>query len=224
VNQISDEGLKLLMKHEGVHYQVYDDRTNRVISRFSQAKGYPTIGVGHRIYPKEQKAYAKYLSRNRKLTGYQVKELLRNDVKKFENRLNKRIGNTPVTQSMWDALVSLSFNTGSNSSSIIKASSSIVAKDYKGAAKAILNGPVKSKGKVITSLVKRRKSETILFMKDGLPKKGTANIASFTGIGAILAIGAFYGTRYVKTLKVEDKSQHSMSLKEFRKLQKEIEK
>lgn len=210
------------MKHEGVRYQVYDDRTGRIISRFSQAKGYPTIGVGHRIYPKEQQTYSKYLGGKRKLSGYQVKELLRNDVKKFEIKLNKRIGDATITQSMWDALVSLAFNTGGNSSAVKKASSSIVAKDYKGAAQAILDGPVKSKGRVITGLVKRRKAETRLFMKDGVPGFGGAvKVAGVTGIGAILALGAFYGTRYMKAI---NNQKGQLSIEELIKLQKEIDK
>jgi lysozyme len=205
--KISDDGLRELIASEGARSQVYDDRTGKTVSSYSQVKGYPTIGVGHLIRDSERQKFAPYLGGGKKMTQYQLMELLRYDVKRFEDALNSRI-NFPMTQSMWDALVSISFNAGSNSYAVKDAIAKINAGDYTGAAKAILNGPVKSKGKVLEGLVKRRKREAMLFMKDGLPGKNNL----LTGLGIVSALGltAFFGTRYVKEHGVPEMPKLSM--------------
>ena len=194
--KISDDGLRELIKSEGTRLQVYDDRTGKTVGRYSQVQGYPTIGVGHLITAGQRASFQPYLGGGRKLTQYQVMELLRKDVGKFEKTLNQRIG-MPMTQSMWDALISMAFNTGANSYAVKDAVAKINIKDYTGAARAILAGPVKSKGRVLQGLVKRRKKEAMLFMKDGLPGS-TQKIALGVGIASLLGLSAFFGTRYVK--------------------------
>ena len=47
--RMSDDGIQRLIKSEGVRYQVYDDRGGAIISAYEDARGYPTIGVGHLI-------------------------------------------------------------------------------------------------------------------------------------------------------------------------------
>lgn len=194
--KISDDGLRDLIKSEGTRLQVYDDRTGKTVSSYSQVRGYPTIGVGHLITAQQRAAFRVYLGGGRKLTQYQVMELLRKDVAKFEKTLNQRIV-MPMTQSMWDALTSMAFNTGANSYAVKDAIKKINNKDYTGAARAILNGPVKSKGRVLQGLVKRRKKEAMLFMKDGIPG-GTQKVALGVGLVSLLGLSAFFGTRYVK--------------------------
>lgn len=205
--KISDEGLRELIASEGAKSQVYDDRTGKTVSSYSQVQGYPTIGVGHLIRDSERQTFAPYLGGGKQMTQYQLMELLRSDVKRFEDKLNSSI-TIPITQSMWDALVSLSFNAGSNSYAVKDAIAKINARDYIGAAKAILNGPVKSKGKVLEGLVKRRKREAMLFMKDGLP--GQKNILIGLGIMSALGLTAFFGTRYVKEHGIPELPKLSM--------------
>ena len=48
--RMSTDGLKELIKSEGVRYQVYDDASGRTLFSYSDAIRYPTIGVGHLIY------------------------------------------------------------------------------------------------------------------------------------------------------------------------------
>ena len=193
--KISDDGLRELIKSEGSKTQVYDDRTGKTVSSYSQVRGYPTIGVGHLIRDSERSKFSPYLGGGKKMTQYQITELLRYDVKRFEKTLNSKI-QAPMTQSMWDALVSMAFNTGANSYAVKNAISAINLKNYEEAAKAILNGPVKSKGKVLQGLVKRRRKEAMLFMKDGLP--GSGRLAYGVGLASLLGLTAFFGTRYVK--------------------------
>jgi len=222
MRRISNEGLEHLIKTEGVRYQIYDDKTGRVVSSFSQVRGYPTIGVGHRIYPEAQASYAKYLGGKRKLSQYQVMELLRKDVQKFEDRIQKRIGDkAPMTQSMWDAIISLAFNAGANASSVKKASEAVKHGNYKAAANAILNGPVKSRGVVRSGLVKRRRAEAKLFMKDGLPGGIGIKIAGFTGVGALIALSTYYSIRFAKQLR---DGKGDLSLTEKLNLMKSIDK
>ena len=197
MNQISDEGLKELISMEGVRYQVYDDRTGKTVESYSQVMGYPTIGVGHLITSKQRSSFAPYLGGGRKLSQYQVMELLKKDVQRFEDPINKKI-KKPVTQSMWDAIISLAFNAGANSYAVKNAINAINTEDYEGAAKAILNGPTKSKGKVLSGLVKRRKREALMFLKDGMPGSTLSKVAMGVGVFSVIGLSAFFGTRYVK--------------------------
>ena len=193
--KISDDGLRELIKSEGSRTQVYDDRTGKTVSSYSQVRGYPTIGVGHLIRDSERSKFAPYLGGGKKMTQYQITELLRYDVQRFEKTLNSKI-QAPMTQSMWDALVSMAFNTGANSYAVKNAINAINLKQYQDAAKAILNGPVKSKGRVLQGLVKRRRQEAMLFMKDGLP--GGSNVILGVVGASLLGLTAFFGTRYVR--------------------------
>lgn len=189
--RIDNAGLTALIKHEGKRTQVYDDRTGKTISSYSQLVGYPTIGVGHLITTKQRASFASFLKGRKKLTDFQVTEILRKDVKRFEDSLNKKI-RAPMTQSMWNALVSMAFNTGANSYAVKNAISAINQENYQAAAKAILNGPIKSKGKILSGLVKRRKQEASLFMKDGKPGGIGKVILPALGIGAVGALTFFF--------------------------------
>ena len=189
IKEISDEGLKELIKTEGVRYQVYDDRTGKPVSSYSDVRGYPTIGVGHLIKDRERSYFSKYLKGRSSLSKSQVFKLLRQDVPKYTDPLLKKI-EKPITQSMLDALVSLAYNTGPNSRSVKNSIARINQKDYKGAAQAILDGPTTSKGRTLKGLVKRRKAEYEWFLKDGEPGSLLQRMFFWTGItAATVALG-----------------------------------
>ena len=57
---ISKNGLKKLVAHEGSKYTVYDDKTGKSVSSYSQCLGGPTIGVGHLIQNNERIFFSKY--------------------------------------------------------------------------------------------------------------------------------------------------------------------
>ena len=171
----SENGRQFLIVEEGVRYQVYDDdKSQDIISNYEDAIGFPTIGVGHLIYRAgvidERAKWAPYLGGKKSLTDKQVNDLLASDLIKFEAP-GKKI-TKPVTQQMFDALVSLAYNAGPNSSAVRKCINAINAEDYVAAANAIKSGPITSKGKFNPVLAKRRIEETRLFLSGGTPKKG----------------------------------------------------
>jgi len=167
-NIVADEkGLKFLKQYEGIRYQVYDDKGGKIISDYSQARGYPTIGIGHLIGAGERDFYSKYLGGREKMTEAEVLALKKKDIPRFAKPLNDRL-KEPVTQNMFNAMLSLGFNTGMNGAAIKKAIAAVNAKDYEGAANAIANGPKTSKGVVMEGLRKRRNAEYEMF-KEGMP-------------------------------------------------------
>lgn len=90
--QTSSNGLKFLMREEGVILHVYKDQV-----------GIPTVGVGHVVLPGEDFSDG--------LTNQEAMELLRKDVGKCERAIAQLVEVT-ITQNMYDMLVSLSFNIG----------------------------------------------------------------------------------------------------------------
>ena len=171
--EVSKKGLRYLIQSEVAIPYVYDDGDGtwpkRRITSYN-TKGYPTIGVGHRIYPDEQETFRKYLGTGKDMPESEIMALLDRDI-------NKRIATpdwkarvlVPITQSMYDALVHMAFNTGPNATSVRTAIAAINRKDWLAAQQAIANGPVTSKGKRKEALVKRRAFEASYFMEDGEP-------------------------------------------------------
>lgn len=156
---ISKNGLKKLVAHEGSRYTVYDDKTGKPISSYSQCLGGPTIGVGHLIQNNERTFFSKYLSPN-KMTETEVFNLLMLDLKVRINDLNKKL-KVKVTQNQFDALLSLMFNAGSGSVFYQRAVNLTNQGRFKDAAETIRSGPKTAKpdGRLIDSLAKRRNDE-----------------------------------------------------------------
>lgn len=157
---------------EGSIPYVYDDGDKtwpkRRIKSY-ETKGYPTIGVGHLITKDQRERFRKYLGTGQDMPESEILALLRYDVGRFESKLRPQI-RQPITQSMWDALVLQSFNTGTSTRAIRTAIERINAKDWKGAQAALAAGAKTSKGKVLSGLVRRRAEEAAMFLRDGLPK------------------------------------------------------
>ena len=170
--KVSNAGLDTLTRDEGSRAQVYDDKNGKTVSSYEQCIGYPTIGIGHLIVQSERPKYQPYLAGGKSLTKSQVIELFSKDIPKYSRPVANRI-KKPVTQEMFDALVSLAFNTGPSSSSVKRCIAAINQGDYAGAAMAIANGPKTSKGKFMPGLAKRRASEARHFMAGGFPEGHT---------------------------------------------------
>jgi len=165
---ISRKGREELIKSEGVRKQVYDDWTGKIVSSYSEVTGYPTIGVGHLIKDDERNKWQNYFKGQKELTSLQIDQLLKKDILRFTKPLNEEI-KVPVTQQMYDALVSYSFNVGNNSSWRRKIIDKINEKDYIGASEIMGMYPTTSKGVVMSGLVKRRAKERDLFLSGGMP-------------------------------------------------------
>lgn len=141
---ISSNGIKAIEKMEGCVLHAYKD-----------IAGIPTIGVGH--------TGGVYMGQV--ITQAKADELLRQDLKKFVDRVNKFV-KVPLNQNQFDALVAFDFNTGSlGTSTLLK---KLNAGDYKGAAAQFavwnkITDPETGKKVVSTGLINRRKAEVALF-------------------------------------------------------------
>ena len=117
-----------------------------------------TIGIGTTVYPNCAK-----VKKGDKCTQEQALEYLQHDLKSFEKTVDESV-KVPLSQSQFDALVSLAYNIGSTAfknSTLLK---KLNAKDYQGAADQFPRWN-KGGGKVLKGLVRRRDAERSLFLK-----------------------------------------------------------
>ena len=91
----SDALRKVLMEEEGVRYTVY-----------RAPEGNLTVGVGHLVEPEDQ------LSLGDRIGEGDVLRLLRADLAEAEAVVGRLVGDLPLTQHEFDALVELAFNVG----------------------------------------------------------------------------------------------------------------
>lgn len=201
--KLSQTGRDTLRSHEGVVPYVYDDKRGARYkpTSWSDFKGYPTIGMGRLILPNEFARFTPYLNGNR-MSDSDLAVLIEDTIRPRETQLNKLVGDAPITQSMFDALFSLMYNTGAGNSSFKSAIRALTQKDEKGnwapdyaaAHLAIMNGPTTSKGQVLAGLVRRRAEEAARFLEDGFPggaegllKSKTVKIGIAVVVSALLA-------------------------------------
>ncbi len=140
--QISENGLDLIRKFEGLRLETYDCPGGKL-----------TIGYGHT---------GPDVKPNLKIDHAKATALLKGDVGRFEKSVNELV-TVSMTQGMFDALVCFSYNLGAGSlrdSTLLK---KLNADDRRGAAAEFLNWN-KAKGKPLAGLTARRESERALFM------------------------------------------------------------
>ena len=139
--QISDAGLELIKRFEGVRLSAYDDGV-----------GVWTIGVGH----------TKGVKPGDVSTAEQVDQWLREDAQEAEQAVN-RLVRSPLSQAQFDALVSFVFNLGAGAlerSTLLKR---LNGRDYDAAANEFLRWNIAG-GRVLAGLTKRRIAERMLFL------------------------------------------------------------
>ncbi len=141
--KISEKGLEFLIREEG-----------EVLYAYKCSAGVWTIGVGHTGADVKQGI---------KITKEQSRELLRKDLRRFENCVNSAI-NLHLTQNQFDSLVSLAFNIGCQAFKL----STLRKKINSGASaeeiKAEFRKWRKGGGRVLPVLVARREREIKLFV------------------------------------------------------------
>lgn len=133
-------GLDIIKHYEGLELHAYKDSV-----------GVWTIGYGHTkgVYPGQT------------ITKEQAENFLRDDVKWAESAVN-RLVHAPLNQNQFDALVSWTFNLGSGnlaSSTMLKRLNAYRFNDVP----CEMIRWNRAGGKVLKGLVKRRRSEAILF-------------------------------------------------------------
>ena len=143
----SEKGITLIKYFEGVHATPY-----------RCPAGYWTIGVGHLIsYDDELLS-----SWDRTLSDDEINNLLKNDLKKFENGVIRLLHPKQPNQSEFDALVSFSFNLGLGTLQRSSIRSKINRGDKEGAIETLLKY-CRAGGKVLRGLERRRAAEANLF-------------------------------------------------------------
>ena len=146
-HSLSNNGMRLLEQFEGLRLEAYLD-----------SAGIATIGFGTIKYPDGSK-----VKKGDKIIKDQAKEYKLHDLKEFESTVNTYV-TVPLSQNQYDALVSLSYNIGSNAfknSTLLK---KLNSSDYKGAAEQFLVWN-KVNSKRVQGLVNRREAERNLFLK-----------------------------------------------------------
>ena len=152
--KVSNEGIALIKKHEGLRLNAYPDPATG---------GEPwTIGYGT-----TSRAGVGPVTKGMKITEAQAEDMLRRALVVFEIGVKNALNRTP-TQAQFDALVSFAYNVGvpaMSKSSVVKLYNS---GNPEAAADALLKWN-KAAGKVMSGLVSRRKAERALFLKAAPP-------------------------------------------------------
>lgn len=137
--KISQVGIDLIKRFESVRLRAYKVQSN---------DQYYTIGFGH---------YGKDVKANSKITMIEAETLLKQDLKRFEDNVNKYNHIYNFNQNEFDALVSFAYNIGS-----IDSLTGRGTRDKKTISKKMVQY-TKSNGVVLAGLVVRRQAEQRLF-------------------------------------------------------------
>ena len=147
--KISENGINLIKRFEGVRYKPY-----------KCPAGLWTIGVGHLIGDGKQLPD----SYNKTFTESEVDAILRKDLIRFERGVTMLFPMSyRFTQGMFDALCSFAFNGGVGLLQRSSVRSALLRNDKVMAGKALLRYN-RGGGKILPGLVKRRQAEYNLLM------------------------------------------------------------
>lgn len=142
---ITQNGVDLIKHFEGLYLKAYND-----------GGGVITIGYGHTGLKHNDGTV--YLGR--RITEQEAEDLLRYDMNVFERRVVSLV-TVPLNDDEFDALVSFDFNTGGlDKSTLLR---KLNKEDRLGSADELMRW-TKDNGKVLVGLVRRRKSERLLFL------------------------------------------------------------
>ena len=147
--KLDKKGINLIKSFEGCKLTAYKVHRN---------EKYYTIGYGH---------YGADVKKGQKISSKRATEILEQDLEKFEKAVNVAV-RVPITQSMFNALVSFTYNVGVGalkSSTLIKY---VNSKEYNKASNEFSKW-TKCGGVVLAGLVKRRAKEKKEFLRLGMP-------------------------------------------------------
>jgi len=156
--QTSLKAIELIKHHEGVRFRPY-----RCPARLY------TVGVGHVMYPEQGKlkiedrdGFPLRPEDNRVWTKDEVDAILKADLARFEKGVATYC-TVPLTQGMFDALVSFSFNVGLGTLQRSTLRSKLNRGDKLGAADELLKYCLGG-GKILKGLQNRRIDERAMFL------------------------------------------------------------
>ena len=155
---VSPKAIEMIKHHEGVRFKPYQ----------CPAKLW-TIGVGHVLYPAQGKlpidqrgGYALCAEDNRQFSKEEVDGILRSDLDRFERGV-ERFCPVPLTQGMFDGLVSFAFNVGLGTLQRSTLRQKLLRGDKAGAAEELLKYCMAG-GRVLKGLQNRRIDERVVFL------------------------------------------------------------
>lgn len=168
---VSDTGLRLIKAFEGF----------RPVDR-ELVTGARVVGYGHRVYSQTPI----------RMTEDQAEETLKLDLKAYEELINEEV-HAPLTQSQFDALVSLAFNIGPKAmreSDVVRAMNNGRPLDAAAGFDVWRKATIDGKTFVVDALMRRRTAEKSLFLRtEGIVPAPTAMLepkADYdTGLGPI---------------------------------------
>lgn len=150
---VGERGIKLMHAFEGCRLEAYPDPGSRDGHPWTIGWGSTGPGIGPGV----------------KWTQAQADERFTKDVnEKYGAAVDKMLGDSPTTQSQFDALTSLAYNIGIGALQKSTVLRKHKAGDFAGAAEAFLMWN-KNDGKVMRGLVRRRLAEADLYDDDGVP-------------------------------------------------------
>jgi lysozyme len=156
--KLSPEAIKVICHHEGIRYKPY--RCPALLW---------TIGVGHVLYPDQAKipmdqrgAYPLRPEDSRVFSKDEVDGILRADLQRFERGVHSFCP-VPLTQGMYDSLVSFSFNVGLGTLQRSTLRQKLLRGDKAGAAEEFLKYCMAG-GKILKGLQNRRIDERAMFL------------------------------------------------------------
>jgi lysozyme len=156
--KVSDKAIAMIKHHEGVRQKPYR----------CPAKLW-TVGVGHVLYPEhgklkvEERANLPLRPEDERIFSMdEVNAILRTDLDRFERGVEKFCP-VPLTQGMFDSLVSFAFNCGLGTLQRSTLRQKLLRGDKEGAADELLKYSMAG-GKVLKGLLNRRNDERALFL------------------------------------------------------------
>ena len=147
--RVSAEMKEAMIEEEGARNVVYRD-----------VAGYPTVGVGHLVRPADGLRVGDRVSQER------ILDFLDQDLREAEAAVVRLVGDMPINQYEFDALVDLAFNVGEGTLSPGKSprlNAEIAERDYNGIASEL--GYHHAKGKKANGLVHRSERRANIFVE-----------------------------------------------------------
>lgn len=172
---LSVAGLNFLKEVEGNIPYIYDDKTKKRVLRWSDVRGYPTVGLGVKIEQQDRPRFERWLGKT--IPQESLDQINKEKIEVYTDILNKKIRDAGISdaaafvrlhQSAVDVLFSYAWNTGLYSNWLSTLLDLYAAKDRDGAVAHIQSGPTTSKGKVLEGLVKRRNREAAIIASEPL--------------------------------------------------------
>jgi GH24 family phage-related lysozyme (muramidase) len=140
--------LEAMIEEEGARQTVYRD-----------VAGYPTVGVGHLVTPEDGLQVGDRISKDK------VLDFLERDIAIAERAVARLVGDLPLFQNEFDALVDLVFNVGEGNVSAERSprlNTAIAHADYDAIAEEL--GYHHARGRIAKGLVHRSERRANIFM------------------------------------------------------------